>query len=196
MNTVVKVLLRCVIRFLVPFRWYAFPDFCLQISHPLVYGVRTSSKASATADLLIWWRICASCGRYSARYWLVTGRKLQASDLYFPLHIPRAFQNIPTITLSHLLPWLVKHCGKAQSECRHQCMKLVCQLAPLLPGKLLQLTLSSSSQYSSPWATFYYGFQWYVALGELGLNHRRRRHGDEPCFGPSSWSAKYLWNSG
>ena len=43
------VLLKCVIRFPVSFRWYAFSNVCTQISRPLACGVRTSSKASATA---------------------------------------------------------------------------------------------------------------------------------------------------
>ena len=37
----------------ISFRWYAFPNFCTQISRPLAYGVRTSSKASVTAALLV-----------------------------------------------------------------------------------------------------------------------------------------------
>ena len=49
MNLVVKVLLQCVIRFSISFRWHAFPKFCTQISRPLAYGVRISSRASATA---------------------------------------------------------------------------------------------------------------------------------------------------
>ena len=53
MNPMVDVLLKCVIRFSISFRWYAFPNFCTQISRPLAYGVRTSSKASATAALLV-----------------------------------------------------------------------------------------------------------------------------------------------
>ena len=34
------------------FRWYAFRNFSTQISRPLAYGVRISSKASVTAGLL------------------------------------------------------------------------------------------------------------------------------------------------
>ena len=49
MNPVVKVLLRCVIRFPISFRWYAFPNYRTQISRPLACGVRFSSKDSATA---------------------------------------------------------------------------------------------------------------------------------------------------
>ena len=43
MNLLVKVLLKCNIRFSTSFRWYAFPNFCKKF---LVH----SSKASATAD--------------------------------------------------------------------------------------------------------------------------------------------------
>ena len=49
MRQVVKVLLECVIRFSIYFRWYAFPNFCTQMSRPFAYVVRISSKASATA---------------------------------------------------------------------------------------------------------------------------------------------------
>ncbi|KAL9956083.1 hypothetical protein ACROYT_G037506 [Oculina patagonica] len=48
--------------------------------------------------------------------------------------IPRGFEKLDTITLSHMIPWLIKQCGKPSTECRHQCMRLLCQLAPLLPG--------------------------------------------------------------
>ncbi|EDO34282.1 predicted protein [Nematostella vectensis] len=48
--------------------------------------------------------------------------------------IPRGFQMLDSITLSHLIPLLIKLCGKPQTECRHQCMKLVCQVTPLLHG--------------------------------------------------------------
>ena len=44
-----RVLLKCVIRCSISFRWYAFPNFCTQTSRPLAYGVRISPKASATA---------------------------------------------------------------------------------------------------------------------------------------------------
>ena len=40
--------MKCGIRFSTSFRWYAFPNFCTQISRQLVCGVRISSKASAT----------------------------------------------------------------------------------------------------------------------------------------------------
>ena len=44
-NLVVKVLLKCSIRFSISIRWYAFPNFCAQISRPLACGVRTLLKS-------------------------------------------------------------------------------------------------------------------------------------------------------
>ena len=48
MDSVVKVLLECVNRFSISFRWYAFPNYCTQIFRPLAYGVRIPLKVSAT----------------------------------------------------------------------------------------------------------------------------------------------------
>ncbi|XP_022778667.1 DNA-dependent protein kinase catalytic subunit-like isoform X5 [Stylophora pistillata] len=48
--------------------------------------------------------------------------------------IPRGFASQSSITLIHMIPWLVKQCGRPSSECRHQCMRLISKLAPLLPG--------------------------------------------------------------
>ena len=48
MNLVVKVLLYA--SFVSVFHWYTFPSFRTQIPHPLVHGVRISSKASMTAE--------------------------------------------------------------------------------------------------------------------------------------------------
>ena len=49
----ILVVLKCGIRFSISFRWYAFPNFRTQISRPLAYSVRISSKASATADFIL-----------------------------------------------------------------------------------------------------------------------------------------------
>ena len=51
MNLVVKVLLKCCIRFSISFRWYRLriSEFLYANFSPLVYGARISSKASATA---------------------------------------------------------------------------------------------------------------------------------------------------
>ena len=48
MDSMVKVLLKCGIRFSISFCWYAFPKFCMHISHPLAYSVCTSSRDSTT----------------------------------------------------------------------------------------------------------------------------------------------------
>ena len=50
MNPLEKVLLKCMICVSISFRWYAFLNFCAQISCPLAYGVRIPSKATMTAD--------------------------------------------------------------------------------------------------------------------------------------------------
>ena len=62
----VKVLFMCGIRFSISFHWYAFLNFCTQVSHPLAYGVRISSKASAAADY-------STNSHYLARTFLLTG---------------------------------------------------------------------------------------------------------------------------
>ena len=50
----VKQNIKCGIRFSISFRWYAIPNFCTQISRPLTYGIRISSKASTTAGSWEW----------------------------------------------------------------------------------------------------------------------------------------------
>ena len=37
-------------------------------------------------------------------------------------------------TLDIAVRWLTRQCGRTQTECRHACMKLVYQLAPLIQG--------------------------------------------------------------
>ncbi|XP_067044034.1 DNA-dependent protein kinase catalytic subunit-like isoform X2 [Acropora muricata] len=48
--------------------------------------------------------------------------------------IPRGFGTLNSITLVHVIPWLLQQCGKPNTECRHQCMRLFCQLVPHVPG--------------------------------------------------------------
>ncbi|XP_077979786.1 DNA-dependent protein kinase catalytic subunit-like [Glandiceps talaboti] len=48
--------------------------------------------------------------------------------------VPRDFNRDQCPTLSHMVTWLVKQCGRPQTECRHQCMVLLCKIVPLLPG--------------------------------------------------------------
>ena len=38
--------------------------------------------------------------------------------------------------------WLLGQCGRPQTECRHQCMMLVYNLATLLPGKCMFIRMS------------------------------------------------------
>ena len=52
MNPVVKVVLTCVIRFSISFRWW--PNFCTQICPPLVGSVHISWKASKTAESTVY----------------------------------------------------------------------------------------------------------------------------------------------
>ncbi|XP_072167838.1 DNA-dependent protein kinase catalytic subunit-like [Diadema setosum] len=49
--------------------------------------------------------------------------------------IPRGMPSESCPTLSHMVIWLLKQCGRPQTECRHQCMLLVYQLTSLLPGR-------------------------------------------------------------
>ena len=55
-SSVVKVVLKCGIRFSISLCWCSFPKFCTQISCPLAYGVCISSKANTTAV----WLSCKS----------------------------------------------------------------------------------------------------------------------------------------
>lgn len=66
---------------------------------------------------------------------------LFSSDQEIKFHVffwfKRGFGSQSSITLIHMIPWLVKQCGRPSSESRHQCMRLICKLAPLLPGIVL-----------------------------------------------------------
>ena len=53
LNPVIKVLLKCVIRFSTSFRWYAFSNFCSDISRALAYGMRMKASRLST-ELLAW----------------------------------------------------------------------------------------------------------------------------------------------
>ena len=50
------------------------------------------------------------------------------------LHI--FFRAWSTPTLDIAVRWLLRQCGRPQTECRHACMKLSYQLCTLVPGKL------------------------------------------------------------
>ena len=66
---------------------------------------------------------------------------LFSSDQEIKFHVffwfKRGFGSQSSITLIHMIPWLVKQCGRPSSESRHRCMRLICKLAPLLPGIVL-----------------------------------------------------------
>ncbi|XP_047423865.1 DNA-dependent protein kinase catalytic subunit isoform X2 [Mugil cephalus] len=49
--------------------------------------------------------------------------------------IPRGFPPDEKLCLSHMVSWLLKQCGRPQTECRHKCMELLYEFIPLLPGK-------------------------------------------------------------
>ena len=53
MNLVVKVLLKCVIRFSISFRWCAFQNFCTQISCPLAHCTVYASSRKVARPLMI-----------------------------------------------------------------------------------------------------------------------------------------------
>ncbi|XP_071796803.1 DNA-dependent protein kinase catalytic subunit-like [Asterias amurensis] len=48
---------------------------------------------------------------------------------------PRELPSDVSPTLSVLVIWLLRQCGRPQTECRHQCMMLIYKLTPLLPGR-------------------------------------------------------------
>ena len=45
-----------------------------------------------------------------------------------------AYRDWNDATLQICLRWLLRQCGRPQTECRHTCMKLVYNLATSLPG--------------------------------------------------------------
>ncbi len=47
----------------------------------------------------------------------------------------REFPSDVCPTLSVLVVWLLRQCGRPQTECRHQCMMLIYKLTSLLPGR-------------------------------------------------------------
>ncbi|CAL8293471.1 unnamed protein product [Lota lota] len=49
--------------------------------------------------------------------------------------IPRGFPADLKVCLSDVVHWLLEQCGRPQTECRHKCIELFCELVPLLPGK-------------------------------------------------------------
>ncbi|TWW70550.1 DNA-dependent protein kinase catalytic subunit [Takifugu flavidus] len=48
---------------------------------------------------------------------------------------PRSFPAEGAVCLSDVVLWLLEQCGRPQTECRHKCMQLFYEFAPLLPGR-------------------------------------------------------------
>ncbi|MBZ3885751.1 DNA-dependent protein kinase catalytic subunit [Sciurus carolinensis] len=48
--------------------------------------------------------------------------------------LPRGFPPSPSLCLSDLVKWLLAHCGRPQTECRHKSIELFYKFVPLLPG--------------------------------------------------------------
>ncbi|KAI4886986.1 hypothetical protein NFI96_023481, partial [Prochilodus magdalenae] len=48
---------------------------------------------------------------------------------------PRGFPPEQTVCLCDMVMWLLTQCGRPQTECRHKCMELFYEFAPLLQGK-------------------------------------------------------------
>nr|CAB3231039.1 DNA-dependent protein kinase catalytic subunit-like [Phallusia mammillata] len=56
--------------------------------------------------------------------------------------IPKGFNPIQPVTLVHVVEWLFDQCGRPQTECRHQCMRLFYDFVKLIPDdKLRSATL-------------------------------------------------------
>ncbi|XP_021104653.1 DNA-dependent protein kinase catalytic subunit isoform X3 [Heterocephalus glaber] len=48
--------------------------------------------------------------------------------------LPRGFPPSASLCLSDLVRWLLAHCGRPQTECRHKSIELFYKFVPLLPG--------------------------------------------------------------
>ncbi|XP_028826126.1 DNA-dependent protein kinase catalytic subunit isoform X2 [Denticeps clupeoides] len=51
--------------------------------------------------------------------------------------VPRGFPPDKAVSLLDVVMWLLKQCGRPQTDCRHKCMELFYEFVPLLPGKSL-----------------------------------------------------------
>ncbi|XP_026183019.1 DNA-dependent protein kinase catalytic subunit isoform X2 [Mastacembelus armatus] len=49
--------------------------------------------------------------------------------------VPRGFPPGQKLCLQDMVSWVLKQCGRSQTECRHKCMVLFYEFVPLLPGK-------------------------------------------------------------
>ncbi|XP_066122188.1 DNA-dependent protein kinase catalytic subunit isoform X1 [Saccopteryx bilineata] len=48
--------------------------------------------------------------------------------------LPRGFPPVASLCLSDVVQWLLAHCGRPQTECRHKSIELFYKFVPLLPG--------------------------------------------------------------
>ncbi|XP_037658373.1 DNA-dependent protein kinase catalytic subunit [Choloepus didactylus] len=48
--------------------------------------------------------------------------------------LPRGFPPASSLCLSDMVTWLLTHCGRPQTECRHKSIELFYKFVPLLPG--------------------------------------------------------------
>ncbi|KAL1788740.1 DNA-dependent protein kinase catalytic subunit isoform X1 [Sigmodon hispidus] len=48
--------------------------------------------------------------------------------------LPRGFPRLTSLCLLDLVKWLLAHCGRPQTECRHKSIELFYKFVPLLPG--------------------------------------------------------------
>ncbi|XP_077022849.1 DNA-dependent protein kinase catalytic subunit isoform X2 [Tamandua tetradactyla] len=48
--------------------------------------------------------------------------------------LPRGFPPASSVCLSDIIKWLLTHCGRPQTECRHKSIELFYKFVPLLPG--------------------------------------------------------------
>ncbi|XP_053322155.1 DNA-dependent protein kinase catalytic subunit [Spea bombifrons] len=49
--------------------------------------------------------------------------------------VPRGFPHGKPVCLADIVLWLLKQCGRPETECRHKAMQLFFEFVPLLPGK-------------------------------------------------------------
>lgn len=55
------------------------------------------------------------------------------------------------VKLDIAVRWLMRQCGRPQTDCRHACMKLVHQLAPCITGKITSLYKKMASYIYMCW---------------------------------------------
>lgn len=59
------------------------------------------------------------------------------------------------VKLDIAVRWLMRQCGRPQTDCRHACMKLVHQLAPCITGKITFVYKNIASYIDICWYVYY-----------------------------------------